>query len=190
MSSLIDQLLEARTDAYRYAELYLDGETWAKTIELRDRISDARKEDRGLRSEVPALEKELAGLAEVLEESKVRMRFTAIPDVEYQALLDAHQSDDETLRWDPETFPEALVAVAFSWLEMPDGKKQTGITVEEVEKLRKGLPHQEWELLFATAFQLQMERPKPFTYAATGPTSVSGPSLTTATSEESPTPGS
>lgn len=188
--SVIDRILADRKDATRTVVLYLDGEAWSESIILRDRIAALRAtEPRGLVSEVPGLERELSELLDELEASKVEVTFTALPEAKYQALLDAHPPKDDQWQWDPELFPTALIAAACVEVAQGDDT-EPGMTIEQANQLRGVLPHKEWEELFAGAWMVQQERPRPFTYAATRRTSVGELNSSIASSLASLTPGS
>ncbi len=200
VTSVVDDIIAARTIKYQDAEVFMDGEAWSEAEALRLQALEARRAEKAdaggtddgaysLKSPVPAIEGELAEALERLKASKVTFRFLALPADDYDDLVDAHQSDDDDYGWDIDTFPPALIASSCGKVWGP-GVAADHLTLEEAERLEKELDKAQFGALFQAASQAQTRAAEPFTYAATGPISSSGSRSTIAANRESRTPGS
>ncbi len=199
ITSVVDDIIAARTIKYQDAEVFMDGEAWSEAEALRVQALEARRTEKAgngpddtaysLHSPVPALEADLEKALERLKASKVTFRFTALPANDYDALVAAHPSADDEYAWDVEAFPPALIAAACKAVKGP-GIGADHLTLGEVERLEQELDKAQFGALFAAALQAQTRAAQPFTYAATGPTSSFDLKSTTAGTRESRTPGS
>jgi hypothetical protein len=199
ITSVVDDIIAARTIKYQDAEVFMDGEAWSEAAALRLQALEARRAEKAdagadesaysLKSPVPAIEAELDEALERLKASKVTFRFYAVPAHEYDDLVAAHPSPDDEYGWDIDTFPPALIAAACGRIWGP-GIGAEHLTLEEAERLEKELDSAQFGALFQAASQAQTRTAEPFTYAATEPISSSGSSSTTAANRESRTPGS
>jgi hypothetical protein len=181
----IEDQLTAPTAAY---SVYLDGAAWSRGKRLRERIVEARRLEDSLKSDVPKLQAALDQVQAQIQESELTFTFEALPKTVYTTVLDNCQSTDPRMAWDPETFPPALIAAACTGLS--GVYEADGLTLEDVVGLWERLGDAQTEGLFRCAYGLQVEAPKPFTPAATGPTTGSGPNSTTAANTEYPTQSS
>jgi hypothetical protein len=199
ITSVVDDIIAARTIKYQDAEVYLDGEAWSEAEALRVQALEARRAEKAasgsddgaysLKSPVPALEAELDEALERLKASKVTFRFLSIPANDYDALVAAHPSDDDEYAWDIESFPPALIAASCGPVRGP-GIGADHLTLKEVERLEQELDKAQFGALFQAATAAQIRTAQPFMYAATGPTSSTDSRSTTAANRESRTPGS
>ncbi len=199
VTSVVDDIIAARTIKYQDAEVFMDGEAWSEAEALRLQALEARRTEKGeaggddtaysLKSPVPGIEAELAEALERLKASKVTFRFLSLPANDYDDLVDAHQSDDDEYAWDIDTFPPALIASSCGKVWGP-GVAADHLTLEEAERLEKELDKAQFGALFQAASQAQTRAAEPFTYAATGSISSSGSRSTIAANRESRTPGS
>ena len=186
--SLRDALTEHLKPATATHAVYLDGAAWAEGVKLREQIRATRLTSTGLQSDAPKLQAALDQVQARIKESELTFTFVMLPRTEYHRVLDDCQSDDPTLAWNTETFPPALIAAACSKVE--GVFEADNLDLEDVVALYEQLGNQQTEDLFRVAFGLQVESPKPFMLAASATMPDSGLSLTTASSMESPTPGS
>ncbi len=200
ITSVVDDIIAARTIKYQDADVFMDGEAWSEAEALRVEALHARQAEKAagngtddtaysLHSPVPALEAELEEALERLKASKVTFRFHALPANDYDALVAAHPSADDQYGWDIDAFPPALIAAACKSVKGP-GIGADHLTLGEVERLEQELDKAQFGALFAAALQIQTRAAEPFTYAATGPISSSGSRSTIAANKESRTPGS
>ncbi len=199
VTSVVDDIIAARTIKYQDAEVFMDGEAWSEAEALRLQALEARRTEKAdaggddtaysLKSPVPAIEGDLAAALERLKASKVTFRFLALSADDYDDLVDAHQSDDDDYAWDIVTFPPALIASSCGKVWGP-GVGADHLTLEETERLEKELDKAQFGALFQAASQAQTRAAEPFTYAATGPISSTDSRSTIAANRDSRTPGS
>lgn len=188
MASLLDAIDAAQTEPTATASVFLDGAAWAEGNRLREKLRQARLADTGLSSDAPALQAELDQIQARIKTSELVFEFRQVPKTEYSDLVDAHPAEDDTLAWNDKTFPPALVAKACTRVSgVWDG---SGMTVDEVAGLWERLGNAQTDELFRAAFTLQLETPKPFTFAATGMTTGGDPNLTGVSNGGSRTRGS
>ncbi len=200
ITSVVDDIIAARTVKYLDADVFMDGEAWSEAEALRVQALHARQAEKAagsgtddgaysLKSPVPGIEAELEEALERLKASKVTFRFHALPANDYDALVAAHPSAADEYAWDIEAFPPALIAAACKSVKGP-GIGADHLTLGEVERLEQELDKAQFGALFEAALQIQTREAQPFTYAATGPTSSSGSRSTIAANRDSRTPGS
>lgn len=199
ITSVVDDIIAARTIKYQDAEVFMNGEAWSEAEALRLQALEARRAEKAaagtdegaypLKSPVPAIEAELEEALERLKASKVTFRFLALLPTDFDDLVAAHKSDDEEYGWDVESFPPALIAAACSSVRGP-GIAADHLTLKEAERLEKELDKAQFGALIHAASQAQTRAAEPFTYAATEPISDSGSSSTIAANKGSRTPGS
>lgn len=108
------------------------------------------------------MERDLADLKAKALQAAEQFTFQELPRPVYRGLIDAHPSDDETLRWDEETFAPALLAACCVSHEFTD---------EQWKQLWDEWPS--WVLypMFAAAYEV-CEQPSrvPFGGSSTGET--------------------
>lgn len=179
-TSLLDAIDAKMTEPTAKASVYLDGASWSEANTLRARHKEARHTSDGLRSEAPKIQAELDQVLARLAESELVFTFRQLPKTEYADLVDDHPSDNPEWAWDDKTFPPALVAA--SCIGTSGIHTSSGVSAKEVVGLWERLGQAQTDELFRAAFTLQLETPKPFMYAATEPTTGSGPNSTTASS--------
>ena len=187
--SLLEAIDATQTEPTSTASVYLDGAAWARGTYLKEEIRKSRQTDTGLTSTAPAFQAELDQVQAQIQASELKFTFRQLPKTEYSDLVDAHPSKDPGLAWDDKTFPPALVAAAC--IEVSGVYEAGGVSLEEVAGLWERLGNAQTDELFRAAFTLQLETPKPFTFAATAPITGSGLNSTSVTgSGESLTRGS
>ncbi len=200
ITSVVDDIIAARTIKYQDADVFMDGEAWSEAEALRLQALHARQAEKAagsgtddsaysLQSPVPAIEADLEKALDRLKASKVTFRFMALPAHEYDDLVASHKSKDDQYGWDIETFPPALIASSCGQVRGP-GIAADHLTLEETLRLEKELDTAQFGAMFQAASQAQTRTAEPFTYAATEPILSSGSSSTIAANRESRTPGS
>lgn len=192
--SLVDEIVARRTQQSAEGKVYLDGETWSQAQRVKDELTKARKQtkgstDLGQGGETRPLEEELDRLLAVLEESAVVFTFKSLSDKEHSDLIDAHPSKEDGRNWDPRSYPQALIAATCIKVVGP-GFERSGATLSEVEQLYDILGPDQTDDLFTASWDLTVEGPKPFIFAASDPTAGSALSSTIASAMESLTAGS
>jgi hypothetical protein len=186
--TLLEALEGSATAPTATHSVYLDGAAWSQSRDLRAKIREAKLAADGLVSAAPGLQAELDQVQEQIRASELVFTFTALPRTVYNELVDSHPSPDPALAWHPETFPPALVAAAC--VGISGVVEADGMTLEDVAGLYEKLNSAQTDELFRTAFQLQVEVPKPFTLPAGGATTGGGLNSSIATNTESPTANS
>lgn len=158
--------LEARPPVTKPVTIYMDTGAVTEVLELREDVRRVKG------NELPGLKSEAAVHQRRLDEAEARMlaservfRFKALSDAEYEALIDAYPSADERYAYDLDAFPVPMIAAA---------SFDPVLTVDEAQRLQGLVTKYEWDQLFAAAFSVQVEKPRPFTGTGTGRTLGSG----------------
>ena len=178
----------ATTRATTDVTIWLDAAAWSESQSLRQRIAQVRGV--ALRDEATRLQADLDQLQSRLQESALTIRLEALTPAQFDELILAYPSTDPTERWNPEKFHPALIAASVTNVS---GVYETdSLSVEEVTDLFDRVNAGQQNSLVQAALVLNLESPKPFTYAAgTATTRSSEPNSTNVTANgESLTPGS
>lgn len=106
-----DELRAARKARTKIVEVPLDGDILRELDVLERALSVQRHidETENVPPKAPKLEKRFADLKEQARQASEDFTFQELPRPQYRALLAEHPSEDETLRWDEETFAPALM---------------------------------------------------------------------------------
>ena len=177
---LLDALAEHHAPPTATGTVYLDGDAWSEALELKTELGRAKADSDSLKSEAPRLQAELDQVRARLEESKLVFQFRQLSRTESEALTDAHQDGaEEGMPWNADTYPQALIAAAC--VNVSGVYSADSVTVDEVSGLWDRLGQKQTDDLFRAAWNVQLEAPTPFMFAATEPTTPSGPNSTTAT---------
>ncbi len=132
-----------------------------RVAELADQRENRNPEAPGLRIELERLEAEIVDAA-------VPFRFRALPRKQYRALLDDHKDDTGEKRWDPDTFPPALIAACAADPEM---------TLEQAQTVYDEWDENQASALFAAAYMVNEGESKvPFSVRSSAGTRDSEPS--------------
>ena len=179
--TLLEAIDAAKTEPTATATLYLDGAAWTEAKTLRAALQKAKGlRDQSLKSDIPRLTSQLDQCQATLAESALVFTFRQLPKTDAADLLDSHQAGKEDdMPFNTDTYPPALVQAAC--IGVTGVYTADGVTIDEIKGLYDRLGEAQTDELFRAAWTLQLEAPKPFTVPATGGTTDSGPSSTTAT---------
>lgn len=187
--SLAEALADAATVATAEHAIYLDGAAYQRGKDLRVRIrTEQTRAGDDMASQVPALRAELDQVQAAIEASELRLTFKALPKTVFDKLLNDNPSSDKSLKWDPFTFTPALLAA--SCVGVSGVWDSDTLTLPEANTLIETLNDAQVEAMFRAAYGLQVEQPRPFTLAASEPTTSGVANSTIASLGDSLTPGS
>ncbi len=176
---LLDVVDGALSSPTSNQSVYLDGAAWSEALQLRSELAKTKSMDTGLRSETPRIQAELDQCESRLKESELKFTFRQLPRLEAEELADQHPATEDDMPWNPDTYPQALIAAAC--ISVTGLYSADGVTVEEVNGLWERLGQKQTDDLFRAAWNVQLEAPKPFWYAATEPIRDSEPNSTSVT---------
>lgn len=203
----VGEVLARYKPAERSVRIPMDGSIQSEIDEATRRLKQARRDEAGLRSDVPAIEEELAKLAQRADESSVTFKVAAVPGKVFDRLKYEHppvMRDWDTYKGTVENNPtlnllgrigspefdlDAVIPklVGLSIVEV-DGEPVEWSEADGVELwdrlhegARKALADAVWGV---NANKTE----RPLSVTATGTTSNSGSGSTTSATKESPTP--
>ena len=191
----IDRIRQRRQNQRRTWRVVLDPNLAEQVAKVQQQLANAaaaNDTNPSLVTELPDLEAELERLGTSLEDATATFTFQSLGRRTFEALLDAHPAPEEGMLYDPDSFPQALIAAACvePTLTLED---VAGYTDEETGQHVDGIwdefPRAECDGLFATAWGLSWERPRPLSETATARTRNGGQNSPTASATASHTAG-
>ena len=111
MALSFDELRAARKPRTKTVEVPLDEDIMREIDEIERALPLQRHldETRNEPDQAPRLERQLEELKADAQVAAEDFEFQELPRPKYRELMAAHPSDDETLRWDEDTFAPALL---------------------------------------------------------------------------------
>lgn len=149
--STFDHLVSAKKPLSKVVLVYTDDEVVADYNRARRAAEMVRMAGKATKAELAAAEADLERAQAALDEATVRVRFTSLGRKRYDDLLTQHppREEDENSPYNPETFPQALIAASMS---------EPQVTLEEVERIWEEWNSAELMELFTAALEVNTRR--------------------------------